>query len=66
MELIDHNLPCEREIARKFMGREDGRIFLDPLPDPNMAWEPYQGLSMEKAMPIIIKLIESLNNKIDS
>ena len=26
-------------IAREFMGRKDGRLFFDPLPDPNEPWE---------------------------
>ena len=66
LELINHNLPYEKEIAMKFMGREDGRIFFEPLPDANEAWEPYQGLTMDKAIPIIIKLIESLQIKINA
>ena len=57
LRIIQKNRPFEEEIARKFMGREDGRIFYDPLPDPNEPWQPYEGLTLEKTIPIIIKMI---------
>ncbi len=58
VELIEKNRPYEEEIARKYMGREDGRIFFDPLPDPEEPWQPYEGLTLEKTIPIVVKLIE--------
>jgi hypothetical protein len=39
-------------IAHKFLGRKDGRLFYDPLPDPNEPWQPYAGLQNEKAETI--------------
>lgn len=59
------NLPFEKKIAEKFMGRKDGKIFYDPLPDPNKNWKPYEGLTLEKAIPVIIKLIEGNNRKLN-
>lgn len=56
--IIKKNLPYEEEIARKFMGREAGRIFFDPLPDESEPWHPYEGLTLEKTIPIVIKMIE--------
>jgi len=31
---------------------------LDPLPDPSEPWQPYEGLTLEKAIPIVVKMIE--------
>jgi hypothetical protein len=36
-----------RIIAREFLGREDGILFYEPLPDTNEPWEPYKGLPVE-------------------
>ena len=47
---------CEKvnsKIAREYLGREDGRLFFDPLPDPDEPWEPYTGLSEETAEEIV-------------
>jgi len=66
LDLITQNLLYEKEIAQKFMGRENGKIFLEPLPESDDEWEPYQGLTLEKTIPIIIKCIESLYNYLHS
>lgn len=58
LRIIESNRPYEEVIARKYMGRAEGRIFYDPMPDPSEPWQPYAGLTLEKAIPIIIKLIE--------
>lgn len=34
-------------IAKEFMGRKDGILFHEPLPDPNEPFEPYKGLPIE-------------------
>lgn len=39
-------------IARNYLGRHDGRLFYDPLPDSNQLWEPYPGLSSNKVVEI--------------
>lgn len=59
LEIIQKNLPFEQEIARRYMDREDGRLFYDPLPDSDEPVLAYEGLSIEKAIPIIIRMIES-------
>lgn len=47
---------CENvniKIAREYLGREDGRLFYEQPPDPDEPWEPYPGLSKEKAEEIV-------------
>jgi len=60
LALIQENQPYEEIIAQKFMGRQDGRIFYDPLPNPDDPWQPYEGLDLEKAIPIIINMIDQV------
>lgn len=58
--LIQDNQPYEKEIARKFMNREDGQIFYDSIPDPDEPWEPYKGLELKDAVPIIVKMLDQI------
>ena len=64
LNIIQSNLLYEQQIAKKFMGRSDNKIFYDPLPNPDDKYEPYSGLTLEKALPIIIKMIDKNNRLI--
>jgi len=61
--LYQQNLPFETEIGKKFMGRESGVIFHDPEPDPAEDWQPYEGLTLEKAIPILINMMNNILEK---
>jgi hypothetical protein len=63
-DLINQNQNYEEEIAIKYMGRPDGKIFHDPLPDPDEDWEPYEGLTLEKAIPILVEMIHQEHKNI--
>lgn len=65
LELINKCRAAEQKIATKFMGRENGQIFFDPLPDPDEPWQPYEGLTLKKAIPIIIQMIGENNRMIN-
>lgn len=45
-----------REIARRYLGREDGELFREPWPDPDEAWEPYPRLSSQTEAEIARRL----------
>ena len=47
-ELISCQADKDAEIARTFLGRPGGELFLEPWPDPEAADEPYPGLTAEK------------------
>jgi len=64
LEIITNNLPYENLIARKYLNRPDGRIFYEPLPNLEDPWQPYSGLTLDKAIPIIVQLIEETNRQI--
>jgi hypothetical protein len=36
--LVEENMQDYAYIARKYLGRKDGRMFLEPLPDPDEPW----------------------------
>jgi len=66
LDIISRSGDAEQRIANKFMGRESGKIFHDPLPNPDEPWQSYEGLTLEKAVPIIIKMIEENNRLIQN
>jgi hypothetical protein len=41
-------------IAKEYMGRDDGVLFMDPLPDPGEQWDRYDGLSSQAAAGILL------------
>ncbi|MTW22674.1 hypothetical protein [Allochromatium palmeri] len=45
LQLIEENAADYEYIAREYMGREDGQLFYDPLPDLNEPWEPPKPLT---------------------
>jgi hypothetical protein len=53
LEILNDCEKVNTKIAREYLGREDGRLFFDPLPDEDKAWEPYPGLSEETAEEIV-------------
>jgi len=61
-EVYIKNLPYEKQIAEIFMGRKNGRIFYDPPPDLAESWQPYEDLTLEKTIPVLIKMIDELKN----
>jgi hypothetical protein len=42
LAIIETYQPFYAEIAQKYIGREDGRLFHAPLPDVNQAWKGYE------------------------
>jgi len=50
-----------KTIAREYLGREDGRLFYEPWPDPDEPWEPYEGLNVEKIVPIFITMMYNID-----
>lgn len=47
-------------VARDYLKRADGRLFYEPLPNLDDAWEPYEGLTVERLVPIITKIMYKL------
>jgi len=57
-------IQCEKtnqRVAREYLGREDGKLFLEPWPDPDDSWEPYEGLSIEEIIPIFTRVLHKMH-----
>lgn len=52
-ELVEENLADYAWIARRFLGRGDGRLFLEPLPDPEAPWSAPEPLAMRELIEAI-------------
>jgi hypothetical protein len=66
LKIIQENKAEMREIARNYMGREDGTIFFEPMPSEDEDWRPYEGLTLEKFVPIVIKMIATQQKRIEN
>jgi hypothetical protein len=51
-------------IARKYLKREEGNLFFEPLPEPDETWEPYEGLTVEKIVPVFTQVIFNMDCQI--
>lgn len=51
------------KVASEYLGREDGRLFYAPLPELDEHWEPYEGLTIEKTVPIFTHMIYTVDRK---
>ena len=58
LALIEENAADYEYIAREYMDREDGRLFYDPLPNPNEPWAPLKPLSPQEIVEETIKALE--------
>jgi hypothetical protein len=47
LSIIEKYAEDIQTIAKEYMGRQDGILFHEPLPDPNEPFEPYRGLPIE-------------------
>ena len=61
--ILDYYEESNRNVAREYLGRADGRLFYDARPDPDEAWEPYQGLTIAEVAPIIAEMIAHLDRQ---
>jgi len=62
-EVIAHYADSNAKVAREYLGREDGRLFYAPLPDLDEPWEPYEGLTVEKCVPIFMQMLYNMDQK---
>jgi hypothetical protein len=60
-DLISFFEESNASVAREYLGRSDGRLFYAPLPDLNEPWTPYEGLTVEKVVPVFIRLMYNLD-----
>ena len=59
-EIIKRNKDVYKKIAVNYLGRNDGNLFFEDLPDVNEKWVPYNGLSPVECMRIISELNKNI------
>ena len=57
VELIDRYDSSNQAVARDYLGRTDGRLFMEPSPNPDEPWRPYAGLTVETVTPLLLKIL---------
>jgi hypothetical protein len=62
-DIITQYEESNAKVAREYLGRTDGRLFYAPLPDPDEPWTPYEGLTVEKIVPVLTQMMFNLEKK---
>ena len=60
LEIINRYLPQYEIIAKKYLKRTDGKLFYEPLPDPGEPWKSYEGLTVEKIVPVYLQMMYTM------
>jgi len=55
-QIIELNREFNEEIARSFLGREDGQLFYEPIPDPTNTFEQYRQ-TLNDVVPVFTQLL---------
>lgn len=51
-EIVESRAEMNAIVAREYLGREDGVLFRNPLPDGDTPWQPYPGLRVRTSVSI--------------
>lgn len=62
LDILGKYLPVYETVAKKYLGRADGRLFFEPLPDPAEPWKPYTGLTLEEFVPVFTQVLYNMEN----
>ena len=65
-DIMEKHSPFNEYIAREFLGRKEGRLFFEPLPDIDEPWRPYEGITIEKCAPIFTQMLYSMDVRFKS
>lgn len=49
------------KIARDFLGRADGQLFYEDLPDPDAGWQPYSGVPPEDVAKMLAAMFKKFS-----
>ena len=63
LDIITFFSESNQNVARKYLDRNDGKLFYEPLPDPDEPWVQYEGLTIEKIVPIFSLMLFNLDKK---
>ncbi len=60
VSIINKYESSNQKLAKEYLNREDGRLFYESQPNLDDAWEPYEGLTIERLVPIVTKIMYKL------
>jgi len=60
-EILKYYEVSNQKVAKVFLGREDGVLFSEPMPNPDAEWKPFEGLDALKVFEICDYLLKSKN-----
>ena len=63
MQLLQSFAEGNAWIAREYLGREDGALFLEPWPSAEDGWTPYPGLSADRAAELAFYLYQAMQRE---
>lgn len=64
MTIIEKYENCNKTIAEKYLQRPDKKLFYDPLPEIDLGYEPYQGLTPSKCVEMADFLIGQVTREL--
>jgi hypothetical protein len=63
ISVLERNEKSNQIIAREYLGREDSRLYYEPWPDPSERWSPYEGLTVEKVVPLFAQILCTMDDR---
>lgn len=66
LSLVEQNQDDYEYIAREYLGREDGRLFYDPLPDATALWKKVKQPSPAEIIEMMVAVMSGENNGLTS
>lgn len=64
LEILTRYEPANERIAREYLGRADGKLFQEPWPAPDEPWTPYEGLTLERAVPLLMGMLLKMHERL--
>jgi hypothetical protein len=66
VEIIEHYKEVNKEIALKYLKRQSGILFFEPIPNIDENWKPFEDLNLNNTLPILFEIILSQNNELST
>jgi hypothetical protein len=64
LEIVNKYEPSNNEIGKIFFGLQREKLFTEPMPDADEPWKPFEGLTVEKVVPIFIDMLLNMQKQI--
>ena len=65
LQILDHYEASNQEVARRYLARQDGRLFDEPLPQADEEWQPHPGLTPERMVQLSAVILAYQQRRLD-